>query len=123
MLTCISRISKLKKHLKNEDNCYFVFFAFLVSSNSIFPLRKMRCNISPSKKKFQLFHLFHLRLSSQMPSSLIFFFGNGILFNYGSFRNPNLFPLVKIGASTLHFLPHLPIYIHFVHLERLKMHS
>jgi len=38
-------------------------------------------------------------------------------------KNPNPFPLAKIGASTLHFLPHLLIQFHFMHLKKLKMHS
>jgi hypothetical protein len=29
----------------------------------------------------------------------------------------------NIGASTLHFLPHFPIHLHFVDLKKLKLHS
>jgi hypothetical protein len=40
-----------------------------------------------------------------------------------SLVNPNPFPLMKICTSTLHVLLHLPIHLHFMQLEKLKMHS
>jgi type II restriction/modification system DNA methylase subunit YeeA len=42
---------------------------------------------------------------------------------WGSFAHSYPFPFVKINVSTFHFLPHLLIYLHFVHLKRRKMHS
>jgi hypothetical protein len=54
----------------------------------------------------------------------VFFFGMGIGLEI-SYKSKSLYPflLVKIGTSTLHLLPHLPIHLHIMHLERLKMHS
>ncbi len=104
-------------------NDYFVyFFAFMANSSSISPLRAMKCSTSPSSHFFQLFHLFHLCLSPQSFFSLALS-SLDLEPIWGSFINSYPFPFVKINVSTFHFLPHHLIHLHFVHLERLKMHS
>jgi len=64
------------------------------------------------------FSFFYVCLSPRLSSSLVLF-----SLEWESIHrflvNPNPLPLMKIDASTLHFLPHLPFYLHFVHLKKL----
>jgi hypothetical protein len=73
-----------------------------------------------------------IKFGYQLPSFFNYYIINMMLVNgwvyfldkilsYRSFKYP--LSLVKIGVSTFHFLPHLPIHLHFMHLEGLNMHS
>ncbi len=75
MLTCIARVSKLKKNSRTKTKIT-LFFAFLVNSNPIFPLKAMGCNTSPSNQFFLVtFFIFVSHHNHLLP--WCFFLWNG----------------------------------------------
>ncbi len=55
LLTFTTKVSKFFFKFKDENKIYSFFFTFLANSNSISPLRTMRCSTSPSTQILSTF--------------------------------------------------------------------